>query len=42
MHRNAGADRCVEIDQVALTGAADRVVATVAALVAARARPLAA
>ncbi len=39
---DAGADRCVEIDRGALTGAADRVVDGVAALVAARARPLAA
>ncbi len=33
---DAGADRCVEIDEAALTGAADRVVATVAAVVEAR------
>ncbi len=39
---DAGAHRRVEIDQVALAGAADRVVDTVAALVAAQERPLAA
>jgi hypothetical protein len=33
---DAGADRCVEIDEAALTGAADRVVGTVAAVVEAR------
>jgi hypothetical protein len=39
---DAGADHCVEIDEGTLSGAAERVVATVAAVVDARRRPIAA
>jgi hypothetical protein len=39
---DAGTDRCVEVDEASLTEAADRVVATVAAVVEARGRPVAA
>jgi hypothetical protein len=38
---DAGADRCIEVDEAALATAVDRVVATVAAVVASR-RPVAA